>query len=57
MAADISEVVRATAPEGNQFGIGVFIDINLVKSIIAVIFYPKNNISCEFIMFNQFYIT
>src|SRR5258706_10348149 len=54
MPANIPEVVRATAPQRNGFGVFKFLNINFIKSRITVIFYPEYSRAKKIIILYQF---
>jgi hypothetical protein len=41
MPANVSQIVRATAPHGHRFGIFEFLDIDFVIGRIAIVLNPE----------------
>lgn len=56
MPADIAEVIRAAAPDGEGLGILELLDIDLVISSVAVVLYAEGNGLEELVIFDQFNI-
>jgi hypothetical protein len=57
MPADVSQVIRTSAPQGQGPGILVFLNIHLVKGVVVIVFNPETNGIYEFIVLYKFNIT
>jgi hypothetical protein len=54
MATDVSEVIRTTATHGQCAWVSVFLNVNLVKSGIIIVFDPESHGSQQVIMLHKF---
>ena len=54
VTADLAQVIGASATKGYQLGVGIFLDINLVKGAIGIVLYPENSASCKIIVLHEF---
>ena len=43
MPADVSQVIRTGATQGQGTGIPVFLNMHLVKGVVVIVFYPETN--------------
>ena len=57
MAADISQVIRASAAQRSGLGVFEFLNVNFIIRGVAIVFYPEHRGAKEIIIFHQFYIT
>jgi hypothetical protein len=55
--ADIAEVIRTTATQRHQFGVGIFLDVHFVESVVAIVLYAKNNAAGKLVVLHHFNIT
>jgi hypothetical protein len=53
MAADVADIVRAGTMNRKRFRLIIFLDLNLIKGGITVIFYPKSDRVGQFIVIYQ----
>lgn len=53
--ADIAQVIRATATKCHPLGVGIFLDIHFIKSIVRIILDTEYDAPHQFIMFHQFH--
>jgi hypothetical protein len=55
--ADVPEVIRTGTPQCQRAGILVFLDVNLVKSAVVVVFHPETDRTHQLIVFNKLNIS
>jgi hypothetical protein len=54
VATYLPQIIGTAATQGYQLGVCVFLNINLVKGIIGVVFYPENSAAGKIFMLYKF---
>ena len=57
MPANVAEVIGAGTPDGHRFGIGVFLDVNLVEDAVIIVLYPEHHTAHELIVLHHLHVS